>query len=411
MKTRCLHIGGLALIVASSLLLGCTKSAENKAEQAKKTDDPAKTEEPSETATTEESNVHKQPWGETDGKEVFLYTLTNRDGAVVKLTNWGAIVTEVHVKDKNGDLADVALGYDLFDRWMDSDGQGKSNPSYFGCIVGRYCNRIANGKFEIDGTEYALAKNNDPSHLHGGNNGWDKHVWDSEPVSSDNGQAVRFRLTSPDLDEGYPGEVKAEVVYTLTDDNELKIEMSATTNKITPVNMTNHTYFNLAGEGSGTILDHNLKLEADRFTEFNENGIPTGEIKSVTGTPLDFTKETRIGDRIEELKGDPGGYDQNYVLRDEKVAEPKLAAMVYEPSSGRVLEVYTTEVGIQFYSGNYLDGTLTGKSDKSYDKHFGFCIEPQFHPDSPNQADFPSSLLKPGDKYQHTTIFKFSVRK
>lgn len=362
------------------------------------------------TTNGETGQVKKEDWGKADDKAVYLFTLTNKDGTLVKLTNWGATITELHVKDKDGKFGDVVQGFSTLESWLDGGGVGKPNPSYFGCTIGRYCNRIGNAKFELDGVEYNLPPNNDPSSLHGGRKGWDKHVWDAEVIERNDGQAVKFSLTSPDGDEGYPGEVKAETVYVLTDDNQLKIEMSATTDKATPVNMTNHTYFNLAGEGSGTILDHELKLETDKITTFGENDIPTGEIKSVEGTPFDFTKSTRIGDRIDQLQGDPGGYDQNYMLREEKISTPELAAAVYDPTTGRTLEVWTTEVGIQFYSGNYLDGTQTGKSGKKYEKHYGFCLEPQFHPDSPNKPDFPSSILKPDENYRHVTVFKFGVK-
>jgi len=396
-------------LVAGVLLFGC---AEHVTEVKQTRDDTQATTSTAEaTNTSEESQaVQTQAWGEADGKQVFLYRLTNDNGTVVKLTNWGSTITELHAKDKDGQLADVVLGFESLDRWLHSDAAGKPNPAYFGCTVGRYCNRIANGKFELDGVAANLPQNNGPNHLHGGEKGWDKHVWDGEVVHSDEGQAVRFTLTSPDGDQGYPGEVKAEVVYTLTDDDEIRIQMSATSDKPTPVNMTNHTYFNLAGEGTGTILDHQLKLETDRITVFGEGDIPTGQIKSTADTPFDFTKPTRIGDRIDQLTGDPGGYDQNFVLRDEKISQPQLAATVHDPSSGRTLEVYTTEVGVQFYTGNYLDGTLKGKSGQDYPKHFALCLEPQFHPDSPNKPDFPSSILQPGDKYQHTTVYKLGVR-
>lgn len=412
--------------IAMAVLVGCNsadspkKSGSNDGAQAGENpatgntgDDSGEKPKANETATTgEETNgVKREEWGTAgDGQKVFLFTLTNKNGTVCKLTNWGALISELHVRDKGGKLGDVVLGYESLERWLDSDGNGKANPSYFGCTVGRYCNRIANGTFELDGETYLLAQNNGPSHLHGGKVGWDKKVWAGEIVDHDDGQAVKFQLTSPDDDEGYPGNVQAEVIYVLTDDDALRIELSATTDKATPVNMTNHTYFNLAGEGSSTILDHELKLETAKYTEFGENDIPTGEIKSVEGTPFDFTKSTRIGDRIDKLAGEPGGYDQNYLLREEKVEQPALAATVHDPASGRVLEILTTEVGIQFYSGNYLDGSLVGKTGKKYEKHFGFCLEPQFHPDSPNKPQFPSSTLKPGERYSHITIFKFGVR-
>ncbi len=385
----------LALVFASLLVLAANATADKKPKASAK----------------ETSTVTQKPWGTVDGQEVFLYTLTNKNGTIVKLTNWGAIITELHVKDRNGKLGDVVLGYESLARWLDPAGDGKPNPSYFGCTVGRYCNRIANGKFTLDGHTYQLAQNNDPSHLHGGNVGWDKKVWTSKIVQRDDGQAVQFNYVSADGEENYPGEVHAQVVYVLTDDNALRIELSATTDKATPVNMTNHTYFNLSGEGHGTILDHVLKLESDRITEFGEHDIPNGKIKPVDGTPFDFTSPKRIGDRIGQLTGEPGGYDQNYVLREAKADKPQPAATVYDPASGRVLEVSTTEVGVQFYTGNYLDGSLVGKSGKKYEKNFGLCLEPQFHPDSPNKPNFPSCILKPGERYSHVTVYKFDVRK
>lgn len=364
---------------------------------------------------SEGTGVATESWGEYEGKKVSLYTLTNKNGITVKLSNWGAIIAELHTKDRDGNLADVVTGYETLEGWLNAGGEGKPNPDYFGCTVGRYCNRIGNAKFSLDGKEYQLANNNDPSHLHGGNVGWDKKVWDGEVVERADGQAVKFTLTSPDNDEGYPGTVNAEVVYVLTDNDELRIELAATSDKATPVNMTNHAYFNLAGQGSGTILDHEVQIEADRYTVFDEYGIPTGEIKPVAGTIFDYSKPTAIGARIDQLppgdkEGQVGGYDHNYVLRDAKVAEPQLAGTFYEPTTGRVMKVSTTEVGVQLYSGNYLDGSRVGKGGKKYEKHFAFCFEPQFHPDSPNQADFPSCILKPGEKYSHVTVFKFETK-
>ena len=364
---------------------------------------------------SEGNGVSTESWGEYEGKDVSLYTLTNKNGVTAKVTNWGAVLTELHTKDKDGNLADIITGYETLDKWLNAGGPGKANPDYFGCTVGRYCNRISGAKFSLDGADYTLAANNDPSHLHGGNVGWDKKVWDGEIVDHSEGQAVKLTLTSADGDEGYPGTVEAEIVYILTDDDELRLEFSATTDKATPISMTNHSYFNLAGQGSGTILDHECKIEADRFTVFDETGIPTGEIKPVAGTVFDFTKSTRIGDRMDKLPaneetGSVGGYDQNYVLRDAKIANPVLAGTFYEPTSGRVLKVLTTEVGVQLYSGNYLDGSRVGKDGKKYEQHFAFCFEPQFHPDSPNQADFPSSILKPGETYSQITVFKFETK-
>ncbi len=362
------------------------------------------------TKNNESTTVKQQEWGSADGKDVFLYTLKSNNGIVCKLTNWGATITELHVPDRDGKMEDVVLGYESLARWLDSDGEGSPNPAYMGCTVGRVCNRIDGGKFELDGKKYQLATNNDPNHLHGGNVGWDKQVWNSESVKSDDGAGVKFTLTSPDGDENYPGEVKASVTYFLTNSGDLTAEFSATSDQNTPVNMTNHSYFNLKGQGNGTILDHQLKLESDRQTNFDKTGIPTGKMDSVKDTPLDFTTPRAIGERIAKLTGEPGGYDHNFVLREEKVSEPQLAATLYDPESGRELKVYTTEVGIQFYSGNYLDGGLTGKDNKTYHKHYGLCLEPQFHPDSINQSHFPDSVLRPGETYTHKCIYKFDTR-
>ena len=362
------------------------------------------------TKKNERTTVKQQDWGTADGKEVFLYTLESKSGIVCKLTNWGATITELHVPDRDGKMDDIVLGYESLARWLDSDGKGSPNPAYMGCTVGRVCNRIDKGQFELDGKKHQLATNNDPNHLHGGNVGWDKQVWNSEPVENADGAGVKFMLTSPDGDENYPGEVKASVTYFLTNDGDLTAEFSATSDQNTPVNMTNHSYFNLKGQGEGTILDHQLKLESDRQTTFDETGIPTGKIDSVKNTPLDFTTPRAIGERIAVLTGDPGGYDHNFVLRDEKVSEPQLAATLYDPETGRELKIYTTEVGIQFYSGNYLDGGLTGKDGKVYHKHYGLCLEPQFHPDSINQSHFPDSVLSPGETYTHKCIYKFDAR-
>lgn len=358
----------------------------------------------------ERTAVKQEAWGNSDGKEVFLYTLTNKNGVICKLTNWGATVTELLLPDRNGNVDDVVLGFESFDRWLDSDGKGSTNPAYMGVTVGRVCNRIAGGHFELDGKTHQLAKNNEPNHLHGGTEGWDKKVWEGEVLEREDGAGVRFTLVSPDGDENYPGEVAAEVIYILTDDNSLKIEFAATSDQRTPVNMTNHSYFNLAGEGKGTILDHKLKLEATSHTEFDDTGIPTGKFAPLEGTPLDFTQEQRVGEKIGQIQGDPGGYDHNFVLREEKASEPQLAATLYDPKSGRELKLYTTEVGVQFYSGNYLDGSLKGKSGTKYEKHFGLCLEPQFHPDSVNQAHFPDSVLKPSQRYEHKCLYKFGTR-
>lgn len=348
------------------------------------------------------AGVTKESWGTADGKPVDLYTLTNERGMVVKITNYGAMVTEIHAPDRKGKLDDVALGFKTLDAYL------KGHP-YFGVTTGRVANRIAKGKFTLDGQTYQLAVNNGPNHLHGGVKALDKRVWTYKEAKSDDGPAVGFNYLSPDGEEGYPGNLNIAVVFTLTNDNALKIDYAATTDKATPVNLTNHTYFNLSGEGRGDILGHELKLNAARFTAYDETAIPTGEIKAVKGTPYDFTRKTRIGDRLNLLKDDPRGYDLNYVL-DSPGGQLALAATVHDPKSGRVLETWTTEPGIQFYTGNFLDGTLTGKSGVPYIQYGAFCLEAQHFPDSPNKPNFPSVILKPGDTYTQTTVYKFKTK-
>lgn len=349
------------------------------------------------------AGVTKQSWGTADGKPVDLYTLTNKRGMVVKITNYGAMVTEIHAPDRGGKMEDVALGFKTLDDYL------KGHP-YFGVTTGRVANRIAKGRFTLDGKTYQLAINNEPNHLHGGEKALDKRVWTYREAKSDEGPAVGFTYHSPDGEEGYPGNLDIAVVFTLTNDNALRIDYAANTDKATPVNLTNHTYFNLAGEGNGTILDHTLKLNAKRYTPWDSTAIPTGEIAEVKGTPFDFTKAGRIGERFDQLKDDPRGYDLNYVL-DNQGGKLALAATVYEPKSGRVLETWTTEPGIQFYTGNFLDGKLTGKKGAAYNQYSGFCLEAQHYPDSPNRPNFPSVILKPGETYTQTTVYKFKTRR
>ena len=347
------------------------------------------------------SNVVRSDFGKTaDGKAVDLYTLTNKHGLVAKVTNYGGILTELHVPDKSGQKGNVVLGFATLDPYV------KGHP-FFGATTGRVANRIGKGKFTLDGKEYTLFVNNPPNSLHGGKVGFDKKVWDAEPVDSKAGPALRLRYVSPDGEEGYPGTLTTTVVYTLTNDDELKIDYKATTNKPTIVNLTNHSYFNLAGDGNGTILDHELMINADKYTVFDSTQIPTGEIKSVEGTPLDFRKATPIGQRIEQVDG--GGYDHNFVLTG-KTGQMKLCARVRDPRSGRVMEIRTTEPGVQLYTANGLNGSITGVSGKPYPKYGAFCLETQHYPDSVNHPEFPSVVLRPGETYHTTTVHKFTAK-
>ena len=347
--------------------------------------------------------MKKQPFGKTaDGQAVDLYTLTNPNGLEAAITNYGGIVVRLKTPDRNGQLADVVLGFDTLDDYL------KGHP-YFGAIIGRYGNRIAKGRFQLNGVEYKLAVNNGENHLHGGLKGFDKVVWNARDVSTAEAPALELTYTSKDGEEGYPGTLHVTVVYTLTPANELKIDYAATTDKDTIVNLTNHSYFNLAGQGEGDILGHELMINASRFTPVDAGLIPTGELRSVEGTPFDFRKPVAIGARInqddQQLKYG-NGYDHNFVL-DRTGDGLVLAARVTEPKSGRVMEVYTTEPGIQFYSGNFLDGSNKGKGGKIYQRRYGFCLETQHFPDSPNKPDFPSTVLRPGAKYQSTTVYRF----
>lgn len=349
------------------------------------------------------NQISQQPFGQTpDGRKVTLYTLRNSKGAEARISNYGGLVTSLKMPDRNGKLADVVLGYD------DLAGYLKETP-YFGAIIGRYGNRIAKGEFTLNGEHYKLATNNGPNALHGGLKGFDKVVWEPKVIVSPDGPALELKYVSADGEEGYPGRLSVTAVYTLTDDNALKLEFSATTDKDTVVNLTQHSYFNLAGRGD--ILNHVVMIPADRFTPVDETLIPTGELRLVQGTPFDFRVPTAIGARInqdnEQLKFG-GGYDHNWVL-NKPLGKYGLAARVTEPITGRVLEVYSTEPGLQFYTGNFLEGTITGKDGWVYQKRSAFCMEPQHYPDSPNQKNFPSVVLKPGQTYRHTMMYKFST--
>jgi len=391
------------------------------------------------------AQVRKSSFGKLpDGTAVDLYTLQNANGLVAKVTNYGTIISELHVPDRDGKCGDVVLGFDNLEQYL------KGHPC-FGCTVGRVANRIAKGRFTLDGKTYTLAVNNGPNHLHGGLEGFDKKVWKGEALGLDNkqvlaarvasssldkitaeyleleilkdpelaalrqpppdipielqpGATVKFTYTSPDGEEGYPGTLTAVVTMTLTDDNELRLDYRATTDKPTPVNLTNHSYFNLAGHGDA--LRHELMVAADYYTPSDSTLIPTGEIKAVKGTSMDFTRPQTIGSRFGQLQGEPVGYDTNYVL-DSGGKGLALAARVRDPESGRVMEVHTTEPGVQLYTANFLDGSLTGKGGIVYRQHAAFCLETQHFPDAVNQPGFPSIILRPGQTYRQTTVFKF----
>lgn len=342
-----------------------------------------------------------------DFDSIQLHTLKNDAGATVKVTNYGAVITSIVVPDRYGKLADVALGYDSIEGYINA-----VDKPYFGAVVGRYGNRIGQGTFSIDGKTYSLATNNGANHLHGGIVGFDKVVWNAEYDES--GNSITLSYLSNHLEEGYPGNLQVKVTYTLTEENSLVVDYHATTDRATPVNLTQHTYFNLKGEGNGTILDHKLMLNAKKFTPVDEGLIPTGEMSEVAGTPFDFTSSKPIGRDIgkeHQQLAFAGGYDHNWILHKDSAADAlTLAARVYEPTSGRMLEVHTEEPGIQFYCGNFLDGRLQGKSNKTYVYRGGFCLETQHFPDSPNKPEFPSTILRPGSTYQTQTVFRFSTK-
>ncbi len=350
------------------------------------------------------AEVKVADFGKTaDGTPVKEYTVTNSNGVTIKLISRGATLTQWHVPDKDGKKADVVFGFD------DVAGYESKGNGYFGATIGRVGNRIAGGKFKLDGKEYKLAKNNGPNTLHGGEKrSFDKVVWDGKPFENAKGQGVVFTYTSPDGEEGFPGKLSAKVTYTLTDKNEIRIDYEATTDKATPINLTNHTYFNLSGAGAPTILDHEVMLEADRYTPVDETLIPTGELLPVAGTPFDFREFHTIGERVAQLDDKPGkGYDHNFALNNQD-GDLALAAKVREPKSGRVLSVYTTDPGVQFYVGNFLDG-VKGKGGKPYAYRSGFCLETQHYPDSVNQPNFPAAILKPGKPYTQTCVYQITT--
>lgn len=354
---------------------------------------------------TAATRIERKPFGKTAaGEAVELFTFTRAGAPTIAITNLGGHIVSILAPSRDGTMADVTLGYAGFDGYL-------ADTSYFGSVVGRYANRIAKGQFTLDGKSYTLAKNNGPNALHGGPTGFQKRVWAAKVVSGPDGDALELTYVSKDGEEGYPGTLTAKVVYSLRADGGLVIDYTATTDAPTIVNLTNHAYFNLAGEGEGTVLGHELQIEADAYTPVDPTLIPTGERRPVEGTPFDFRKPVAIGARIdaadEQLKAG-GGYDHNYVLRGKK-GDLRLAARVVEPKSGRVLEVFTTEPGIQLYSGNFLDGSVTGKSGKPYVKRGALCLETQHFPDSPNQPGFPPVVLRPGETYRHTTVYRVTT--
>ncbi len=362
-------------------------------------------------APREEStmSVTSQPWGEADGRRVQLFTLDNGRGLKMRVTNYGGIIVSLEVPDRDGRPADVVLGFDRLGDYL-------AGHPYFGALIGRYGNRIAGGRFLLDGVEYRLATNNAPGgipcSLHGGLRGFDQAVWEAEPVRERDAVGLRLRHVSRDGDEGYPGTLRVTVHYWLTADQALRITYEAATDKPTPVNLTQHSYFNLAGHDGGPILDHELQLLADRFTPVDAGLIPTGELRPVEGTPMDFRTPVRIGARIDQADEQlrfGGGYDHNWVINGP-AGTLRLAAVVHEPKSGRVMEVLTTEPGVQFYSGNFLDGSNVGKGGVAYAHRTGFCLETQHFPDSPNKPHFPSTILRPGQTLRSETVYRFSVR-
>lgn len=347
--------------------------------------------------------ITREPFGKApDGTPVELFTLKNKNGIQVQITNYGGIITTLRVPDNQGKVDDVVLGYYSLDKYI------KKSPS-FGCLIGRFGNRIAKGKFSLDGMEYELAINNGPNHLHGGKIGFDKRVWEPQTIEEENSAGLKLHYLSHHMEEGYPGNLDVEATYWLNDRNELKLEFKAVTDKKTILNLTHHSYFNLKGHDAGDILEHQVKFNADRIVAINSTSIPTGDLMKVKGTPFDFTEFKSIGQDIKadhpQIKNG-NGYDHSFVING-KMGELRLACTVKEPDSGRILEVWTTEPAVQFYTANSLDGSIIGKDQTAYEKRNGFCLEAQHFPDSPNHPDFPTTVLNPGETYSQTTIYKF----
>jgi aldose 1-epimerase len=398
--TKTSHLSLLAAGLSGALLLASCES--KPAAQATETTGAAT----DSTAMAATANVPTfAPFGKTvDGAEVQIFTLKNAHGLKATVSNYGGTLTSLLVPDKDGKMGDVILGFDDVSGYQ-SAAFRKSNP-YFGALIGRYGNRIAKGKFIIDGKTYQVGINNGVNTLHGGKIGFDQKVWQAEPGTSADGPTLKLTYLSKDGEEGYPGNLQVTVTYTLTNDDALQIDYSATTDKTTPVNLTNHAYFNLSHGVQKDILKHEVTLPADHYTVVDAGLIPTGELKAVKGTPFDFTTPHAIGERIAQV---PGGYDHNWVLNT--TTSQHSAASVYDPASGRTMEVTTDQPGVQFYTGNFLDGSLKGKGDTTYGQYAGFCLETQHFPDSPNQSAFPSTVLKPGETYHSVTSYRFGVRK
>lgn len=379
------RIFGLPLLI-SVVLAGCGEAV--------------KPEEGPVTVAAATPGISVEDWGTVDGKPVKLFTLININGTIVKITNYGGIVTAWLTKDRVGNTGNVVMGFDSLSSYL-------KQPPYFGAIIGRYGNRIAKATFSIDGNAYQLDANDGPNHLHGGKKGFDKVVWDAQPDTAGGNTSLVLTYESKDGEEGYPGNLKVKVVYTLNGEDGLVMDYSAETDKPTVVNLTNHSYFNLSGDVSNTILNHDLQVNANKYTPVNLTLIPTGDMVDVAGTPFDFKEPHKIGERIGILEG---GYDHNYVL-DRSTQGMEWAATLYDSTTGRQLEVMTTEPGLQFYSGNFLKGNLINADGKAIVKHGALCLETQHFPNSPNQPNFPTTLLKPGEKYNTTTIYKITVRK
>jgi aldose 1-epimerase len=366
------------ILAAAAIIASCNQSGKNKA------------------------MVTKELYGTHKGKEVFLFTLTNKEGNVLKLTNFGARITWIEIPDRSGKKDNITFGFDTFDGMINGD-------PYFGAVVGRYANRIAKGKFTLDGVEYTLPLNNGPNSLHGGPGGWHSSVWDGEIVEKSEFPSVKFTFHSPDMEEGYPGNMHVEAVYTWTDKNEIIIDYKCTTDKKTVLNITNHAYFNLHGAGNGDILDHELVIKASKFVAVDSTLIPTGELRDVVGTPFDFTSPRKVGEKInddyDQLKLGKG-YDHTFVLDNKEEVD----CSVYEPVSGRLMEVITDQPGVQFYCGNFLNGTRIGHGGKPYIYRSGLCLETGHYPDSPNHPDFPTTVLNPGETFTSKTVYRFSIR-